>query len=590
MIPVRWPLVALLVALLLAPVDPARAQDDAALIPVRDLYALTRRLTGATVTPPPPLTADGRTRQPGERARFRVFSLGTERAHEVEATLRVVGELAYLWTETGLAVDDAVLADLAARLDADYLPAVRALWALPAPDAPDIDGEARIHILFQIDPAGGYGGYFSGDHLYPRAVSPHSSEHELLVMNAALLTAGIDPGAIGLIIAHEYQHLLRYQAGGGLMLWLNEAFSSYTEYALTGDSRLTAHFYAAPGTALTRWDSGSAAHYGAALDWLLYLDARCGPDAVRALAGRTNSGQRDLNTALADLPGCPLPAAAGLTVEETLFADWIAARARRFAALPLDRAGAQRVDLAPGGTAVFALERPAHPAALTLTAPALLPVLPDETPGPVWRTQRADLQMAELTLADLDLTDAARARLEYRIWYDIEPGFDYAYVLVNDRIVTPVTHTPDPYQRAFGPAYTGISGGWRDQSIDLTPFSGGRARISFLYVTDEGVQRPGVALEAIRAIVDEAPVDGSIQTAAGWVLRPPLLANRLLVQIIDRADGALLDRHLLDADALQTGRAALNLPAADGLLIAITPLEDALEVPAALTAAITPAS
>ncbi|MCS7071026.1 MAG: hypothetical protein NZM00_05945, partial [Anaerolinea sp.] len=208
----RWPLAALLLALLLAPLAPASGQEGGAPIPVRDLYGLTRRLTGVIVAPPPPVSAGAPARAVGEQQIFHVLSLGTSQARAVPATLRAVGALTYIWVEDGIAADDADLASLAGGLDTRYLPAVRALWSLPAPDTPDIDGETRIHILFQSDPGGGYGGYFSGDHLYPRAVNPHSSEHELIIMNAALLAAGIDVDTIGLIIAHEYQHLLRYQA------------------------------------------------------------------------------------------------------------------------------------------------------------------------------------------------------------------------------------------------------------------------------------------------------------------------------------------------------------------------------------------
>lgn len=586
----RW-----IVLLLIAVLRPVSAQGHSPAVPVRDLYVLAERLTGVSAALPTPLMGESPVRAVGDTMLFRVLNLGERAAVTVPATLRAVGDQVYLWLEDGAFADDATLLNLAARLDDEIFPTVRELWGLPSADTPDIDGEAPVHILFHSDPGGGYGGYFSSEHLYPRAIVGSSSEHELLILNTSLINPAVSTDVAALIAAHEYQHLLRYQAGGALALWLNEGLSSFTEYHLTGSSAISAQFYAAPQTSLTRWQFGDPAYYGAALDWLMYLTERCGVDGVRALAQGMNGGQRDLNAALADLPACPLPADADLTIEETMFADWIAARSVQFDARDLRPTEAQTAEVDSGGTVVYTLGPVAAPAALALTSAALLPVLPVETAGPVWRTQRADLQMSELVLADVDLTAASSARLAYRIWHDIEPDFDYGYVLVNDQIVTPVTEMENPHGRAYGPAYTGLSDGWRDQQVDLSPFLGGWARVSFLYVTDDGVQHPGIALSDLRVTADEAVVyDDQTMTplsAEGWVYSAPLLENRLLVQIMDRTSGALLARHVLTPDDLGDGSVDLPIPAArDGLIVTVSPLNNALEVPSAFTVSLSQSS
>lgn len=48
---------------------------------------------------------------------------------------------------------------------------------------------------------------------------------------------------------------------------------------------------------------------------------------------------------------------------------------------------------------------------------------------------------------------------------------------------------------AFGPGYTGESGGWLSEQIDLSRFAGKQVLLRFEYVTDDAVHRQGICFD-----------------------------------------------------------------------------------------------
>jgi hypothetical protein len=133
-----------------------------------------------------------------------------------------------------------------------------------------------------------------------------------------------------------------------------------------------------------------------------------------------------------------------------------------------------------------------------------------------------------------------RATLSYQLWYIIEDKWDYAYVEVSLdggkkwRILeAPHTSAANPVGNSFGMGYTGDSGGWLDETVDLTEYVGREILLRFQYVTDDAKTGAGLCLRQI-----SVPEAGLLQLTDGW--QPEgfiLIDNRVpqdyVVQVIE---------------------------------------------------------
>ncbi|MEM3069262.1 MAG: hypothetical protein QXH58_05060, partial [Nitrososphaerales archaeon] len=86
-----------------------------------------------------------------------------------------------------------------------------------------------------------------------------------------------------------------------------------------------------------------------------------------------------------------------------------------------------------------------------------------------------DYYMDAYMMKQIDLTDYISATLSYYYWLDSETDYDYLFVQTstdgstwNDELL-----------------YTGNSGGWVQDTVDLTPYVGSSVYIRFLFYSDE---------------------------------------------------------------------------------------------------------
>ncbi|HEY7603306.1 MAG TPA: immune inhibitor A domain-containing protein [Gaiellaceae bacterium] len=123
------------------------------------------------------------------------------------------------------------------------------------------------------------------------------------------------------------------------------------------------------------------------------------------------------------------------------------------------------------------------------------------------------------------VTLSAGASLSAKVRYNIEDGWDYAYVLVNgDPVPTNLSTDENPNGQNFGNGITGVSAGWVDLTADLSAYAGQTVDLGFEYWTDgaqEGTpgesSTPGISIDDI-AITGQ-PTDGA-ETDAGWTFDP----------------------------------------------------------------------
>jgi immune inhibitor A len=122
---------------------------------------------------------------------------------------------------------------------------------------------------------------------------------------------------------------------------------------------------------------------------------------------------------------------------------------------------------------------------------------------------------------------AAKAR------YNIEGGWDYAYLIVSTdggatfaTVPTNLSTNDSPNGQNFGEGITGVStaGGWVDLTADLSAYAGTTVMLGFEYWTDPAQEgepgapyTPGFALDDIT--VTGQPTDGA-ESDAGWTYAP----------------------------------------------------------------------
>lgn len=120
-----------------------------------------------------------------------------------------------------------------------------------------------------------------------------------------------------------------------------------------------------------------------------------------------------------------------------------------------------------------------------------------------------------LTVAEsVYLPEASTVSLDFMTWYDIEENWDFGFVqistdggntwtsLASDR--TTDTIVPDGYPNIIDkmPGYTGSSGGWVNEVIDLSQYAGQEIMLQFRYMTDWATSLEGMFIDNIKLIAN----------------------------------------------------------------------------------------
>lgn len=487
--------------------------------PAADPVDLARRFgrsyPPAAVQPPP---------VEGEVREFFVLDLAANQVRTVRADLRLVTPHAYFFFEDGVQTEPASLEQAGRDFEEKVYPQVTGTYG-PVP-SPGIDGDPRIYILHTT--LRGAAGYVSFADAYRRSIMPYSNQREIIYLDAG----GARPGtaAYNEVLAHELQHLAHWRADPTEEAWVNEGLSELArEQAGGGNGRIEA-FLNEPDIQLNAWPANGRVgpHYGASHLFFRYLIGRFG--GQRALTNLV-SEQEDSLAGIARY----LELVRAETSLDQIFADWVVANFVRAATgrygydgtyVPDPRVtltltgpttgrewvhqlGTDYLEISPSqGRATFRFRGD--------TEVQIAPEPPGE--GGYWWSGRGDMIDSRLT-REVDLTHVDTATLRFLTWYDIEDGWDYAYVSVSTNggetwEILPGYHTTErnPVGHAYGPGYTGSSGVWVDEAMDLTPYAGQKILLRFEYVTDQAGHGIGFAVHNIRI-----PEIGFEDDGSGWM-------------------------------------------------------------------------
>lgn len=522
--------------------------------PATDRIDLARRLRGVTA---PPAATSFREEQTGERRDFWVVQSDPPRAFQVTAILRTVSQHAYFYVQDSASVTDADLQRAARDFEQVVYPTVARTAGEPTPIA--VNPDPRITILHLRLP--GVGGYFTGIDQLPRAIQPMSNERAMVYIDLRAGPPGTDayPG----LVAHELQHLVHHRLNPNADAWLNEGLSEVVDEIAGGGENSLRSWRDAPSTQLTDWavSGNNAAHYGAAHSFLRYLLRHYGGvEQLAALASLQLRGVNAVERYLQD-------GGHGVSFED-VYADWLATgylaepagryanpgvdtRVRTITRLRATDSGSATLN--QFGAEYYEIQGGERDGLFRLRGPATIKAVPpDPASGSgFWWSGRADSADTLLTRS-IDLTAVRSATLRFKLWFDIERGYDYGYVLAsvdNGATWKPLIgkHTTDydPLGQAYGSGYTGISGGggeadWVSEEMDLTPFAGRKLLLRFEYITDESAVAAGMAIDDISVpeigLTDAAESDG-VWGAEGFQRLTGPLPQRYLVLAITRVNG-----------------------------------------------------
>ena len=141
--------------------------------------------------------------------------------------------------------------------------------------------------------------------------------------------------------------------------------------------------------------------------------------------------------------------------------------------------------------------------------------------------------------------------LDYWTWYDLEKGYDFAYLEAstdgeNWQILTTLSGTSDnPQGNSYGWGYTGASGGgsapvWVHEAVDLSHYAGQQLTLRFEYITDSNVTGEGFMLDDLSipeiGYTSGFEKDASGWQAEGWVRIQNVLPQSYVMALISKGD------------------------------------------------------
>ncbi len=486
-------------------------------IPENDLVEMAERLLGQvdiplTVETPPQVY------QVGDEQTFWATEMENNENFQIDTRLEYITPHAYFWIEKGISFDETALADLANTFEDEIYPRTREVFG--SEWTPGIDGDEHIYLVYGRGLGSSIAGYFSSrDSVHERAFE-YSNMHEMFFFNAD--TVQLDEEYTFGVLAHEFQHMIQWNVDRNESTWMNEGLSELSSflrgYDVGGFDWL---FMMNPDRQLTYWPDdpdATSASYGSSFLFMNYLYNRFGEELTKDLVANEENGLESLDLVLQD---------AGLNeTADSVFQDWVIANYLLDGSVADGRYDYANYSSAPqaGDTETVSncdneqMERSVAQYGadyIAITCPGTwqlafqgsteVNVLPADTHSGefMFWSNRGDESDMTLT-RQFDLTGVSGdVALSYWTWYDIEKDYDYVYVETSlDGQTWQIIRTPggtdeNPSGNSYGWGYNGETGGWTQETVDLSDYAGQTVWVRFEYITDAAVNGEGFALDDI---------------------------------------------------------------------------------------------
>ena len=571
--------------------------------PDRDLFRLTKELVPGSGDIPRTIIRDTTEYSVGRTDTFWLVDLADTKTYQSDFELVLVSPHAYWYVEDGLNFSLSGIERSASRFEEVIYPVVTQVFG----DEwnPGIDNDPRLNILNAK--LRGVAGYFSSTDEYPTGVRPRSNQREIIYINAQ----NVPPGGANYdqVLAHELQHAIHWNADNSEDTWVNEGLAELSSSIALNSSFSIREFLRGAPISLINWPTsalGGIANYGAASLFIHFLTEHYG-------------GREDLRTLLAQ----PEDSIAGIdgylkkmgfdSRFDDVFEEWAVANVLdgdgKFGYGDLEVSASisrsikgfneAQSEIPQYAVEYTELKSISGPFTLSFKGQTTTPLLPVEVGAAgCWWSNSGD-SIDSTLFRRVELPMGATATLQYEVWFEIEEDWDYIYVEVSVdggqtwRIIeTPATSPENPIGNGFGPGYTGRSGGWLPESVDLSPFAGEDLWIRFQYITDDAVNASGACF---RDLSIERPgaaagitADGLAWESRGFVFTDNLVRQEFQVQLITTGVEPQVRR--LNLDANNAGELTA-LPPGDGerLIVAVGSLAEKTRQPAGYTLSVSPA-
>ncbi|MGD0611986.1 MAG: hypothetical protein ABSB41_10765 [Anaerolineales bacterium] len=564
------------------PTDTLQTLDETS-VPENDYYTLACELK-AICNISPTTTATAAARAVGAQDHFWVTDQDTNHSFQVTATLHYVTPHAYFWVENGIAAQDQDIHNLTDAFESKIYPTDRQYFG--SEWTPGVDGDPHIYILYTHGMGSSVEGYFSSDDEFNPKVRQYSNGHEMFLINSQVIH--LSNASIYGTLAHEFEHMIEWNQHRSEPAWLSEGSavlaSFLNNYDPGGFDRV---FILNPDTQLNTWPNGPSEsgtellHYGAGFLFMDYFFNRFGEAGLHDLLHVPQNGLDGVDQVLRDLQAVDAQTGQPLTTED-LFQDWTIANYVQDASVGDGRyayqnyAAAPRVGvtetisacpLAPASRTVdqFAADyiQFTCPGSFTLhfsgaTSTRLLPVEPHSGSYAFWSNLGDSSEMSLTQEFDLSQVSGPIA-FTYWTWYDIEKDWDYVYLEASTDgqnwhiLTTPSGTGQNPTGSSFGWGYTGTSGDWIHETVDLSQFAGQKVTLRFDYVTDLAVNGQGFLLDdvAIPAIhyASDFEEDNGGWHPAGFVRVQNILPQTFRLALVTHTtSGTQVERIPLSSD------------------------------------------
>lgn len=604
------------------------SQLTGVIIPERDRNDLALRLLGVEEIPDPPESAPAY--EVGDVVTFWADNLDEDYQFQVDARLVYATDHIYMFVEEGVDLPLDRLQRSADHFEEVIRPHVHEVFGQEW--LPGIDGDPHLFILHARNLGSWVAAYYDSSSEYATQAVPSSNQREMFFVNLDAMGNVIGTDYYESVLAHEFQHMVHWNVDRNEDTWLNEGLSELASMITGyGPSGFLYDFLQNPNIQLNAWpeDNNRGVHYGAAFAFVAYFYDRYGEAATTALVSDAQNGLTSIDEALQRIDARDPSSGEPVDLVD-LFGDWLVTNrvqnatlgdgryAYHFGDLGLVDVPPARItaEIAPDGVSYERAAPQWGPEYLYVSGGAeaqtlqfsfegspMVPVVPANAHSGqyMWWGNRADDSDTRLTQR-FDLSGVEQATLKYWTWYFIEEGWDYGYVMVSTddgRTWTPLetsrTITDDPHGNAYGPGYSGRSGDWVEETVDLTPYVGGEVLVRFEYITDDAVTQPGfliddVSIPEIGYASDFESGDGGWRSE-GWLRMDNALAQTFLVQLVQPgADDAPVTRWL-SPDEGTSGTWTFEVGGAAGdAVIIVSGLAPVTTEPAAYRYSLSPAS
>ena len=576
-------------------------------VPENDPYELACRLEKICGVP---RTVQGKFYQVGDRETFWIVNADSAEPRQAEFTLLYVTPHSYFWAEDAVEVNQAEVQALMDEFENKIYPTDREFFG--SEWTPGVDGDEHIYVIYANGLGTGVAGYFFTKDSFNPLIVEFSNAHETFMLSANENLGAEDAYST---LAHEFVHMIQHPTDRNDASWMVEGFADVgiliNGYYPGGGDWL---YIQDPDLQLNTWVDNSSPdfsrHYGQSFLYLAYLLDRFGEEVTKAITSNPEDDLESIDHTLAQL-NITDPQTGRVVTADDIFMDWAATLYLRDGSVGDGRYTYHNYPEAPQYNPVDFIS--SCPQALSgtvnqygidyltincagdytlhfsgSTVTRLLPMDAYSGEYAFWSNKGNE---SDMTLTrEFDLTNVSGPiTLSYQTWFDIEEDWDYLYLEAStdgenwEILQTPSCKNTDPSGQSFGCAYTGQSGDWIQESVDLSRFAGQKVQIRFEYITDALVNGEGLLVDDVR--VDAINYTSDFEAdEGGWVASGFARVQNELPQIyrlslILRGDSTTVTSIELNSD--NTADIPLSLQRREEAVLIVSSMTRFTSIPAA---------